>query len=113
MGFKYLDNDWPDGTVFGQDTSALISFYGVDPVAQPAAVTTVDSTTVTTVDTTTITSLAVMTATDTDIIPVVNALVVDSQLQAETINKLVADSRAQAVAVNDMIAKLQTLGLIA
>ena len=36
MGLEYLDKDNPDGTSFGQDTSALISFYGVTAVDQPA-----------------------------------------------------------------------------
>lgn len=41
---KQLSDGNDDGTVLGQDASDLISFYGVDPVAQPAAVTSVTTT---------------------------------------------------------------------
>ncbi len=36
---KYLDNKNPDGTVLGQDSATLISFYGVTPVVQPSGAT--------------------------------------------------------------------------
>lgn len=41
---KQLSDGNADGTVLGQDTSDLISFYGVAPIAQPAAVTSVTTT---------------------------------------------------------------------
>lgn len=37
MGVKHLSDSNPDGTVLGQDTADKIAFYGVTPVAQPAA----------------------------------------------------------------------------
>lgn len=45
MAVEYLDNGNDDGTVFGQDASEKIAFYGATPVVQ-------QSLTVTTVETT-------------------------------------------------------------
>lgn len=45
MAVEYLDNGNDDGTVFGQDSSEKIAFYGATPVVQ-------QSLTVTTVETT-------------------------------------------------------------
>lgn len=39
MTVRYLDDDRPDGTVLGQDSSALVGFWGATPVDQPAALT--------------------------------------------------------------------------
>lgn len=41
---KQLSDGNPDGTIFGQDASDLISFYGADPVAQPTNVASVTTT---------------------------------------------------------------------
>jgi ABC-type branched-subunit amino acid transport system substrate-binding protein len=38
MSVTFLDDDNKDGVTLGQDTSALISFYGVTPVNQPDTV---------------------------------------------------------------------------
>lgn len=35
---RELSDYCPDGTRLGQDSSDLISFYGADPVDQPAAI---------------------------------------------------------------------------
>lgn len=106
----------------GDATSDTFGAYGTTPITQPAAVTTVDTTTVTTVDTTTITVVdtTAVTTVDTTTITVVTAgdtltavrtwaaaINADSQLQAETINKLVADSRANALAINRLITDSQ------
>jgi hypothetical protein len=39
MAVRYLDDDRPDGTVLGQDSSAIVGFWGATPVDQPAALT--------------------------------------------------------------------------
>ena len=44
MAVKYLDNDWPDGTVLGQDTSAVIGFFGTTSNGQPSNVVSVTTT---------------------------------------------------------------------
>ncbi len=41
MTTQFLDGLNPDGTIFGQDSSVLISFYGTTPVNQPDAITAV------------------------------------------------------------------------
>ena len=91
MAVEHISKGNDDGTTFGQDTADLISFYGVTPVDQPAAVTTVD--------TTTITAVQVATATTTHLIAAANSLV--------------TDSRAQSVAINTIISRLQEVGLLA
>ena len=91
MAVEHISKGNDDGTTFGQDTADLISFYGVDPVDQPAAVTTVDVTT--------ITAVQVATATTTHLIAAANLLITDSQ--------------AQATAINTIISRLQEVGLLA
>ena len=113
MAVRYIGDYAPDGQCLGRAAADKIAFYGTTPATQPATIVTVDTTAVTTVDTTTITAVQVATATTTHVIAACNRLIVDSQLQAETINKLVTDVAAHAVAVNSAIAHLQTLGLIA
>ena len=114
MGIHHVSNLNPDGTLMGQSSTDKLGFYGLTtPIVRPSAITTVDTTTITTVDTTTLTPVEVMTATTTHLIVAVNLLIVDSQLQAETINKLVADARLSSLAVNTGISRLQALGLIA
>jgi hypothetical protein len=44
MATKQLSDGNPDGTVLGQSSSDLISFYGETPVDQGAAVTTLATT---------------------------------------------------------------------
>ena len=44
MSVEFLDKGNDDGTVLGQDSSQLIGFWGVDPVDQPATITTVSTT---------------------------------------------------------------------
>lgn len=44
MAVKQLSDKNPDGTVLGQSTSDLISFYGVTAVDQPATVATAANT---------------------------------------------------------------------
>lgn len=135
MAVQQLSKGSSAGVNLGQSASDLVGFYGLTtPIAQPAAVTTVDTTAITTVDTTAVTTV------DTTTITVVTAastltavrtwaiaMNADQQLQAETINKLVADSAANATAinrlitdsaanataVNTIIARLQALNLIA
>jgi hypothetical protein len=36
MAVEYLDKGNDDGTVFGQDASEKIGFYGASPITQPA-----------------------------------------------------------------------------
>jgi hypothetical protein len=92
MSIKQLSDGGSEGTLLGQNASDLVGFYGLStPIAQPA--------TITTVDTTTITAVQVATATTTHLIAAANSLITDSQAQAATINTL--------------IARLQALGLIA
>lgn len=38
MAVRYLDDGNDAGTVLGQDSSALVGFYGTTPVNQPATV---------------------------------------------------------------------------
>jgi len=44
MAVEYISRGNDDGTVFGQSSSELISFYGATPVARGAAVTTLVTT---------------------------------------------------------------------
>jgi len=37
MALKQLSDGGPNGTVLGQSITDLVSFYGVTPIAQPAA----------------------------------------------------------------------------
>ena len=114
MSIRHLSDKGPDGWLLGQSSTDKGGFFGLTtPIVRPSAITTVDTTTITTVDTTTLTPVQVMTATTTHLIVAVNLLIVDSQLQAETINKLVADARLSSLAVNTGISRLQALGLIA
>jgi len=47
MAVKYVDNDWPDGWVFGFDANSKIAFHGGTPIVQAtvAATTTTTATT--------------------------------------------------------------------
>lgn len=55
--YDYLDGSNDDGTVLGQTTSAKIAFWGITPVDQPAALTTVLTTITMTASATATTSL--------------------------------------------------------
>jgi len=51
MGVEYVGNKNADGLSVGQAAADLISFYGVSPVAQAAAITAATNTTTTTTTT--------------------------------------------------------------
>jgi hypothetical protein len=44
MSLKQLSDGGPQGTVLGQSSTDLVSFYGATPVVRPAAVTTLATT---------------------------------------------------------------------
>jgi hypothetical protein len=37
MAVEYLDNGNDDGTVFGQDSTEYIAFYGATPIVRPSS----------------------------------------------------------------------------
>ncbi len=39
MATKQLSNDTPDGTIFGQDATDKIAFYGATPIVRPVVAT--------------------------------------------------------------------------
>lgn len=47
-GYVYLDHGNDDGTIFGQDSSELISVWGATPVAQQSHITSVSTAAATT-----------------------------------------------------------------
>lgn len=36
MAIKYLDDNGPDGSIFGQSATAKIGFYGATPIVKPS-----------------------------------------------------------------------------
>jgi hypothetical protein len=50
---KYLDGDSADGTVLGQDSSALVGLWGATPVAQRSNIADIATSTITTAATST------------------------------------------------------------